>query len=208
MHEAIVPRITSHFKRLGKDDVFPNYCYSTGDSVRKRQDLHTPVTCCISEISKSEKKLHIFSTKLMGKWFEIWGHIARRRIAGSYSNSMLNFLRNLYSVFHRCGTYGPWDISQPRDATLPFATMWMDLEIVLLSQISLENLTTMSSPIYGWKTENNKRTNHKNKNSQADTSFMVGRGTEGLGRRQGRAEGVNKCWRKGGLQVVITQRNM
>lgn len=139
--------------------------------------------------SPSPKRNSIYSARnWWGNDLKFGGHIARRRIAGSYSNSMLNFLRNLYSVFHRCGTYGPWDISQPRDATLPFATTWMDLEIILLSQISLENLTTIWVHPYmdGKLRTRNERTIKTKTHRQTAVSWSAegqrvrGEGREGL----------------------------
>ena len=46
------------------------------------------------------------------------------------------------SGLRKCGTYIPWNITQPKkDKLKPFAATWMELEIVILSEVSQKEKT-------------------------------------------------------------------
>ena len=55
----------------------------------------------------------------------------------------------------RCGMYIQWNIIQPlkKNETLPFAAMWLDLEIIMLSEISQGKTNT----VYHFYVESKKR---------------------------------------------------
>lgn len=75
-------------------------------------------------------------------FFVFFGQIPRRRIAGSYERSSLNILRTLHTVFYSGHIH-----------LIGICDEWMDLESIMLSEISLveKDKNHMISLMWGTK---------------------------------------------------------
>ena len=63
--------------------------------------------------------LNIDICKYLSPCFQFWGYMPKTRIASSYSNAMLNFLRNHHAGFHRGCTISHAYQRGPRVLTSP-----------------------------------------------------------------------------------------